>query len=103
MIIKPIFQPLYICASSLTGCLTNHLLGVAVGTAEMLSFVVSGLGVPACQSIPTIISGSVGIGAVLGLVILDETLMLQGWFGVGLLITGIVFVALDPGEKVAGH
>jgi uncharacterized membrane protein len=69
----------------------------------MLSFVVSGLGVPACQSIPTIIGGSVGVGAILGLIILGETLVLQEWLGVALLITGIVFVALDPGEKVAGH
>jgi uncharacterized membrane protein len=86
-----------------TSFITKRLSGIAVGTAEMLSFVVSGLGVQATQSIPTIIGGSVGIGAILGLVILGETLALLGWVGVGLLITGIVFVALDPGEKVAGH
>lgn len=77
--------------------------GIAVGTAEMLSFVVSGMGVPATQSIPVIIGGSVMFGAVLGLLMLGETLMLQGMFGVALLMTGIGFVATDPGEKVAGH
>ena len=77
--------------------------GLAVGSAEMLSFVVSGLGVPATQSIPTIIGGSVGVGAVCGLIMLGETLLLQGWGGVTLLIIGIGMVATDPGEKVAGH
>lgn len=81
----------------------QQISGLAVGIAEMLSFCVSGLGVPACMSIPTIIGGSVGVGAILGLLMLGETLMLQGWFGVSLLITGIGFVATDPGEKVAGH
>jgi uncharacterized membrane protein len=42
-------------------------------------------------------------GAVLGLLLLGETLMFQGWVGVTLLMTGIGFVATDPGEKVAGH
>ena len=86
-----------------SGLLWACCAGVAVGAAELLSFCVSGLGVPATQSIPTIIGGSVGVGAVLGLVMLGETLMLQGWGGVLLLIIGIGFVATDPGEKVAGH
>jgi transporter family protein len=74
--------------------------GLAVGLAEMLSFCVSGLGVPATQSIPIIIGGSVMFGAVLGLIVLGEKLMLQGWSGIALLVIGVVFVALDPGEKV---
>jgi bacterial/archaeal transporter family protein len=86
-----------------TGLMWACCAGIAVGCSEMLSFCVSGLGVPATQSIPTIIGGSVGVGAMLGLLMLGEALMLQGWFGVGLLITGIGFVATDPGEKVAGH
>lgn len=77
--------------------------GIAVGTAELLSFCVSGMGVQASQSIPIIIGGSVMFGAVLGLLMLGETLMLQGWSGVLLLMTGIALVATDPGEKVAGH
>jgi transporter family protein len=77
--------------------------GIAVGTAEMLSFCVSGMGVQATQSIPIIIGGSVMFGAVLGLLMLGETLLLQGWSGVLLLMIGIALVATDPGEKVAGH
>jgi bacterial/archaeal transporter family protein len=86
-----------------TGLIWACCAGIAVGMGEMLSFCVSGLGVPSMQSIPTIIGGSVGVGAMLGLLMLGEELMLQGWCGVGLLITGIGFVATDPGEKVAGH
>lgn len=77
--------------------------GLFVGGAELLSFCVSGMGVQASQSIPIIIGGSVGVGAVLGLVMLGEELVLQGWSGVVLLMTGIAFVATDPGEKVEGH
>lgn len=42
-------------------------------------------------------------GAFLGILMLGETLMFQGWSGVALLMVGIGFVATDPGEKVAGH
>lgn len=77
--------------------------GVFVGGAELLSFCVSGMGVQASQSIPIIIGGSVGIGAVLGIVMLGEELVLQGWAGVALLMTGVAFVATDPGEKVEAH
>jgi transporter family protein len=40
------------------GLIWSCLAGIAVGTAEMVSFVVSGLGVPATQSIPIIIGGT---------------------------------------------
>jgi drug/metabolite transporter (DMT)-like permease len=76
------------------------MAGLAVGLAEMLSFCVSGLGVPATQSIPIIIGGSVMFGAVLGMIILGEEMMMRGWSGIALLVTGIVFVALDPEDKV---
>lgn len=85
------------------GLFWSCMAGVAVGTAEMLSFTVSGLGVNATQSIPTIIGGSVLFGAVLGLLMLGETMMWPGWSGIVLLTTGIAYVATDPGEKVAGH
>lgn len=61
------------------------------------------MGVQATQSIPIIIGGSVMFGAVLGLIMLGESMMLQGWLGVLLLMSGISLVATDPGEKVAGH
>ncbi len=79
------------------------MAGLAVGAAELLSFSVSGMCVQATQSIHIIIGGSVMFGAVLGLLVLGETLMLQGWSGVLLLMIGIAFVATDPGEKMAGH
>jgi transporter family protein len=77
--------------------------GIFVGGAELLSFCVSGLGVPASQSIPVLIGGSVGFGAVLGILMLGEVLELQGWAGVCILMAGIAVVATDPGEKVEGH
>jgi len=85
------------------GLLWACMAGVSVGTAEMLSFVVSGMGVNSTQSIPVIIGGSVLVGAVLGVLMLGETMMLPGLFGIALLTIGISLVATDPGEKVAGH
>eukprot|EP00523_Entomoneis_sp_CCMP467_P006329 CAMPEP_0168732552 /NCGR_PEP_ID=MMETSP0724-20121128/7829_1 /TAXON_ID=265536 /ORGANISM="Amphiprora sp., Strain CCMP467" /LENGTH=434 /DNA_ID=CAMNT_0008779573 /DNA_START=50 /DNA_END=1354 /DNA_ORIENTATION=+ len=87
----------------MTGFIWACCAGLAVGAAELLSFTVSGMGVPATQSIPIVIGGSVAFGAVLGLIMLGETLLLQGWLGVILLLCGIGVVATDPGEKVAGH
>jgi hypothetical protein len=37
--------------------------------AEMISFVVSGMGVPAVQTIPIIIGGSVMFGTILGMLV----------------------------------
>lgn len=61
------------------------------------------MGVPASQSIPILIGGSVGFGAILGIVMLGEELVAQGWSGVAILMIGIGLVATDPGEKVEGH
>ena len=61
------------------------------------------MGVQASQSIPIVIGGSVAVGALLGLLMLGETLEYQGWIGVAALMVGIGFVATDPGEKMAGH
>jgi drug/metabolite transporter (DMT)-like permease len=36
----------------------------------------------------------------MGLLLLGEKMLLQGWSGVALLVTGIALVATDPGEKV---
>jgi bacterial/archaeal transporter family protein len=69
--------------------------GVAVGIAEMLSFLVSSMGVPAVHSIPVIIGGSVLFGTLLGFVLLQENLSPRGWFGVLLLVGGIALVGTD--------
>lgn len=66
----------------------------------MVSFVVSGMGVPATQFIPIIIGGSVMFGSILGVATLGEIVMLHGWSGVAMLCVGIFMVATDPGEKV---
>jgi transporter family protein len=71
------------------------LAGLAVGTAEIVSFFVSSLGVQAMQSIPIIIGGSVLFGTVLGAVALHEELSYRGWMGVVLISVGISLVGLD--------
>eukprot|EP00522_Entomoneis_paludosa_P014850 CAMPEP_0172451726 /NCGR_PEP_ID=MMETSP1065-20121228/9643_1 /TAXON_ID=265537 /ORGANISM="Amphiprora paludosa, Strain CCMP125" /LENGTH=233 /DNA_ID=CAMNT_0013203695 /DNA_START=140 /DNA_END=841 /DNA_ORIENTATION=- len=77
--------------------------GVAVGAAEILSFVVSGMGVQSMQSIPIIIGGSVLFGTVLGFTILHEVLTYRGWFGVSLIAVGIGLVGTDPGGAGGIH
>lgn len=89
--------------ADIVGIVWACLAGIAVGAAELLSFGVSGMGVQATQSIPILIGGSVMFGAVLGIFMLGETLELQGWMGVLLLMSGIGMVATDPGEKMSGH
>lgn len=79
------------------------LAGAAVGAAEILSFVVSGMGVQAMQSIPIIIGGSVLFGTILGFVALKELLTYQGWIGVGLIAAGIGLVGTDPGGAGGIH
>ena len=69
--------------------------GLSVGAAELLSFVVSGMGVPATQSIPIIIGGSILIGTILGSVWLKESLSSTGWFGVLLIAIGITLVGMN--------
>lgn len=77
--------------------------GIAVGAAEILSFVVSGMGVQAMQSIPIIIGGSVLFGTVLGATLLGEVLTYRGWFGVVLIAAGIGLVGTDPGGAGGIH
>lgn len=74
--------------------------GAAVGVAEILSFIISGLGVPASKSIPAIIGGSVLIGTLLGAVWLGEQLTIQGWVGVAFIALGIALVGIDPGASL---
>jgi bacterial/archaeal transporter family protein len=71
------------------------LAGLSVGSAEIISFFVSSLGVQAMQSIPVIIGGSVMFGTVLGAVALHEELSYRGWMGVVMISFGISLVGLD--------
>ena len=79
------------------------LAGIAVGSAEILSFVVSGMGVPSSKSIPIIIGGSVLFGTVLGIIALNELLTYRGWIGVLLIAVGIGLVGTDPGGAGGVH
>jgi len=74
--------------------------GISVGAAEIISFMVSGMGVQAVQSIPTIIGGSVFFGTVLGWMLLNETLSVKGWLGVAMIAGGITLVGMDPGASM---
>ncbi|CAB9524236.1 EamA-like transporter family [Seminavis robusta] len=73
--------------------------GAAVGAAEILSFIISSLGVPASKSIPTVIGGSVVIGTLLGAVWLGERLTRRGWLGIVMIAAGIALVGIDPGAS----
>ena len=77
--------------------------GAAVGMAEILSFVISSLGVPASKSIPTIIGGSVLMGTLLGVAWLGERLTWKGWTGIVMIAVGIAFVGMDPGSSASMH
>lgn len=74
-----------------------------MGSAEILSFIVSGMGVQAMQSIPIIIGGSVLFGTVLGYTALHEALTARGWAGVFLIAVGIGLVGTDPGGAGSVH
>jgi bacterial/archaeal transporter family protein len=76
--------------------------GLAVGAAEILSFIISGMGVPASKSIPTVVGGSVVVGTLAGSVWLKEKLSVSGWIGVLLIALGIALVGMDP-SSAGGH
>lgn len=83
------------------GIMWSIAAGLFVGAAEIISFVVNGKGVPATQSIPVIIGGSVLFGTVLGRIFLAEIVSCRGWFGVFLITVGVAIVSMEPG--MASH
>ena len=74
--------------------------GATVGIAEIISFMISGMGVPASKSIPTIIGGSVLMGTLLGALWLGERMTIRGWLGILLITIGIALVGIDPGSSL---
>jgi len=82
------------------GIVWSIAAGICVGLAEILSFVVSGKGVKATQSIPIIIGGSVLFGTVFGLVFLKEAISCRGWIGVFLISIGITIIGMEPGQSM---
>lgn len=71
------------------GVLFSVLAGLAVGAAEILSFYVFARGLSITVGLPLIIGGSVGIGAVLGVVFLGETLTATRAAGLALMVVAI--------------
>ena len=82
-----------------SGLVWSVAAGVFVGIAEILSFFVNGKGVPATQSIPVIVGGSVFLGTILGRVLLHESVSYRGWIGVFFITFGIGLVSMEPGSK----
>jgi transporter family protein len=75
------------------GLLLAALAGVGVGLAEMLTFVVFSRGVPSSVGTPVIVGGSVLLTAVLGLVVLRESLTLPQGLGLLFIVAGIALLA----------
>ncbi|UYZ64055.1 EamA family transporter [Hymenobacter weizhouensis] len=69
------------------------LAGVGVGLAEILTFVVFGRGVPSSVGTPVIVGGSVLLTAVLGLLLLRETLAWPQALGLVCIVVGIALLA----------
>ncbi len=69
------------------------LAGLGVGLAEILTFVVFQRGVPASVGTPVIVGGSVLLTAVLGLVVLCESLSGPQVGGLVLIVAGIALLA----------
>ncbi|RTQ45650.1 hypothetical protein EJV47_24485 [Hymenobacter gummosus] len=68
------------------------LAGLGVGLAEILTFVVFSRGVPSSVGTPVIVGGSVLLTAVLGLVLLRESLTLPQALGLLLIVGGIALL-----------
>lgn len=69
------------------------LAGLGVGLAEILTFVVFQRGVPSSVGTPVIVGGSVLLTAVLGLVVLRESLSLAQAGGLLCVVVGIALLA----------
>ena len=72
------------------------LAGLGVGLAEILTFAVFQRGVPASVGTPVIVGGSVLLTAVLGLVVLRESLSGPQVGGLVLIVAGIALLARGP-------
>lgn len=76
-----------------TGLGLAALAGLAVGLAEILTFVVFQRGVPSSVGTPVIVGGSVLLAALLGLALLRENLSLAHAGGLLCIVAGIVLLA----------
>ncbi|WP_375436174.1 EamA family transporter [uncultured Hymenobacter sp.] len=78
---------------STRGIALAALAGVSIGVAEILTFVVYGKGAPASVGTPLIVGGSVLLTAVLGVLVLRETLAWPQALGLLLVVSGIALLA----------
>ncbi|MDF7811654.1 EamA family transporter [Hymenobacter sp. YC55] len=78
---------------SARGITLAALAGVSIGIAEILTFVVYGKGAPASVGTPLIVGGSVLLTALLGVLVLRETLAWSQALGLLLVVGGIVLLA----------
>eukprot|EP00557_Chaetoceros_sp_GSL56_P003059 CAMPEP_0176492538 /NCGR_PEP_ID=MMETSP0200_2-20121128/9060_1 /TAXON_ID=947934 /ORGANISM="Chaetoceros sp., Strain GSL56" /LENGTH=311 /DNA_ID=CAMNT_0017890123 /DNA_START=113 /DNA_END=1048 /DNA_ORIENTATION=+ len=85
-----------------SGVIWSVAAGISVGMAEILSFIVSGKGVPATQSIPIVVGGSVLFGTLMGQFFLKEVVSYKGWAGILLISSGIVLIGIE-GDRSPGH
>lgn len=85
-----------------SGVIWSIAAGIAVGMAEILSFIVSGKGVPATQSIPIVVGGSVLFGTLMGQFFLKEVVSYKGWGGIILISSGIVLIGME-GDPSPAH
>ena len=69
------------------------LAGLSVGLAEILTFVLFRRGLPASVGTPVIVGGSVLLSALLGWVVLRESLSLAQGGGLLLIVVGIALLA----------
>lgn len=76
-----------------TGLGLAALAGLGVGLAEILTFAVFQRGVPSSVGTPIIVGGSVLLTAVLGLVVLRESLSLAQAGGLLCIVVGIALLA----------
>lgn len=69
------------------------LAGVAVGAAEILTFVVFARGAPASLATPVIMGGSILCAAVAGIALLGERLTIPQYAGAALIVVGVALVS----------
>jgi bacterial/archaeal transporter family protein len=76
------------------------LAGIAVGLAEIFTFLVFSRGAPASLATPIIMGGSILVTAVLGVLLLRERLGLPQLLGILLIGIGIALVSRPPREAL---
>jgi transporter family protein len=68
------------------------LAGIAVGLAEILTFFLFAGGTTAARGVPFVIGGGIAVGALLGVIVLRESLSVVQWTGLTLVVVGVVLL-----------